>query len=356
MDSRVAAYARVLVDCIHPEPGWQVLVRSQPPGRPLIEEVTRELARRGVRALVRLGFDSAGGPFVRHASMELLSVVPDIERNEIESADAYVAIVAPDNTRAASNIPAERLGARMASLREPHMPYLQDIKPWVGCYYPTSAAAQDAGLSLPAFEDFLYGAVLIDWQELREKMERIAEYFDRAETVRIVGPETDLTFSLAGREGKVDALGANMPGGEIFYSPIEDSAEGVITYSEYPACYLGHEVGGVRLQFEGGTIVEATAETDEAFLLGSLDTDEGARRLGEFGIGCNPGIQRHMRNTLFDEKMEGTIHLAVGTGFPQLGGLNTSGIHWDMVKELRNGGRIELDGKVVQENGVWALS
>ena len=128
-----------------------------------------------MRALVRLGFDSAGGLFVRHASMELLTVVPDIERNEIESADAYVAIVAPENTRAASNIPAERLGARMASLREPHMPYLQDIKPWVGCYYPTSAAAQDAGLSLPAFEDFLYGAVLIDWQELREKMERIAE-------------------------------------------------------------------------------------------------------------------------------------------------------------------------------------
>ena len=113
-----------------------------------------------------------------------------------------------------------------------------------------------------------------------------------------------------------------MPGGEIFYSPLEDSAEGVISYSEYPACYLGHEVGGVRLRFEGGTIVEASATSDEEFLLGALDTDEGARRLGEFGIGCNPGIQRHMRNTLFDEKMEGTIHLAVGTGFPQIGGLN----------------------------------
>ena len=173
--------------------------------------------------------------------------------------------------------------------------------------------------------------------------------------MRIVGPETDLTFSLEGREGKVDALGANMPGGEIFYSPVEDSAEGVISYSEYPACYLGHEVGGVRFRFEGGTIVEASAESDEEFLIGTLDIDEGARRLGEFGIGCNPGIQRHMRNTLFDEKMEGTIHLAIGTGFPQLGGLNRSSVHWDMVKELRNGGRIELDGKVVQENGAWQL-
>jgi aminopeptidase len=235
------------------------------------------------------------------------------------------------------------------------MPYLMDQKPWVGCYFPTAAAAQDAGLSLPAFEDFLYGACLIDWLELRERMERIAERFDAAETVRIVGPETDLTFSLAGRHGKVDALAANMPGGEVFYSPVEDSAEGVISYSEYPACYLGHEVDGVRLQFEGGTIVDASATGDEEFLLGTLDTDEGARRLGEFGIGCNPGIQRHMRNTLFDEKMEGTIHLAVGTGFPQIGGQNQSGVHWDMVKELRRGGRIELDGEVVQENGAWAL-
>src|SRR5262249_42937712 len=157
------------------------------------------------------------------------------------------------------------------------------------------------GMSLRAFETFLYGSVLIDWEHLRTRMERIAERFDRAGTVRIVGEGTDLTFSLEGRTGKVDALGANMPGGEEFYSPIEDSAEGVISYSEYPACYLGHEVRGVRLRFEGGRIVDASADTEEEYLLGMLDTDEGSRRLGEFGIGCNPGIQRHMKNTLFDE-------------------------------------------------------
>jgi len=355
VDPRTQAYARILVDCIDPQPEWQVLVRSQPPGRPLIEEITRELGRRGARALVRLGFEQAGGTFVREAPMELLGTLSDIERHEIENADSYMAILAPENTRATADIPAERLSTRTAALREPHLPYLMDVKPWVGCYFPTAAAAQDAGLSLPAFEDFLYGAVLIDWHELREKMELIMEHFDRAETVRIIGPETDLTFSLAGRGGKVDALGANMPGGEVFYSPVEDSAEGVITYSEYPACYLGHAVDGVRLQFEAGRIVEASATSDEEFLLGTLDTDEGARRLGEFGIGCNPGIQRHMKNTLFDEKMEGTIHLAVGTGFPQIGGTNASGVHWDMVKDLRAGGRIELDGEVVQESGEWRL-
>src|SRR5438067_11731771 len=132
--------------------------------------------------------------------------------------------------------------------------------------------------------------------------------------LRVVREGTDLAVSLAGRRGEVDALGATLPGGEIFYSPVEDSAEGAISFSEYPACYLGHEVPGVRFRFEGGRIVDASATGDEEFLLGTLDTDEGARRLGEFGIGCNPGIQRHMKNTLFDEKIEGTIHLAIGTG------------------------------------------
>jgi aminopeptidase len=353
IDPRIETYARLLVDCIRPEPGWQVLVRSQPPGRPLVEEVCRELGRRRVRALVRLAFDSVGSVFVREAPMELVGTLSPIERHEIETANSYMAILAPENTREGADVPAERARLRQQALRGPHEPFLRDEKPWVACYFPTEAVAQDAGMTLRAFEEFLYGAVLVDWDALGAKMEKIAERFDAADTVRLVGEETDLTFSLAGRQGKVDALSANMPGGEVFYSPVEDSAEGVITFSEFPACYIGHDVAGVRLRFEGGQIVEASATSDEEFLIGTLDTDEGARRLGEFGIGCNPGITQHMKNTLFDEKIEGTVHLAVGTGFPQIGGKNKSAIHWDMVKELRNGGRIELDGKVVQESGQW---
>jgi aminopeptidase len=352
-DPRIKEYARLLVDCVDPQPGWQVLVRSQPLGRPLVDEVCRELGRRGVRALVRLSFDSVGGVFVREAPLEILGLLCEIELHEVETANSYMALIAPENTREGADVPAERAGLRQQAMRPPHEPYLRDEKPWVGCYFPTEAAAQDAGMTLTEFEEFLFGAVLVDWAALAEQMERIAEQFDAAEAVRIVGAETDLTFSLAGRQGKVDALGANMPGGEFFYSPVEDSAEGVITFSEYPACYIGHEVGGVRFRFEGGTIVEASASSDEEFLLGVLDTDEGARRLGEFGIGCNPGIQQHTKNTLFDEKIQGTIHLAIGTGFPQIGGQNRSAVHWDMVKDLRIGGRIELDGKVVQENGRW---
>ena len=352
-DPRVEEYARLLVDCVRPEPGWNVLVRSQPLARPLVEAVTRELGRRGVRALVRLVFDNVGSVFVREAPLELLEQLPDIERHELETANSYIAILAPENTREGADVPAERSGRRQAAMRAVQEPYLRDERPWTGCYFPTQAVAQDAGMTLPEFEEFLYGAVLIDWDALRREMEVIKDRFDRAETVRVVGAETDLTFSLAGRRGTVDAREANMPGGEVFYCPVEDSAEGVITFAEYPGCYIGHEVPGIRFRFEAGKIVEASAAGDEEWLLATLDTDEGARRLGEFGIGCNPGIQRHMKNTLFDEKIEGTVHFAVGTGFPQLGGQNHSAIHWDIVKDLRNGGHIELDGEVVQENGKW---
>ncbi len=160
MDPRVTAYARLLVESIRPEPGWQVLVRSQPAARPLLEEVVRELGRRGVRALVRLRFEHTGGPFIREAPLEVLGTLSEIERYEIENADSYMAILAPENTREGSDIPAERLALNQQARREAHLPFLRDEKPWVGCDYPTQAIAQDAGMSLPAFEDFLYGAVL----------------------------------------------------------------------------------------------------------------------------------------------------------------------------------------------------
>jgi len=146
-----------------------------------------------------------------------------------------------------------------------------------------------------------------------------------------------------------------MPGGEFFCSPVEDSAEGDIVFGEFPAVYAGRELNGVRLRFEGGKVVDATADVNEGFLIETLDHDEGARWLGELGIGCNPGITRYMKNTLFDEKIDGTVHLAVGNGFPDLGGTNESTIHWDIVKDLRDAGRIELDGELVQENGRWLI-
>ena len=182
------------------------------------------------------------------------------------------------------------------------------------------------------FADFLYGACLRDWDAEGARMRRIADRFDAADEVRIVGAATDLTFSIAGRHGDVDAGTSNMPAGEVFYSPVEDSANGVVTFGEYPGWYGGHQVQGIRFRFEDGLILEASSETDEDFLLTTLDSDEGARRLGEFGIGCNEGIDRAYGNALFDEKIHGTIRLAIGAGFPFLGGTNESVVHWDIVK------------------------
>jgi aminopeptidase len=355
-NERLARYAELLIDrCVGVQPGWQVLVRAQPLARPLVEEVMRQLARRGAYALLRLSYEPGAfnAAWMKEAPEELLREPSDIERYELENIDCFLAILAPENTHELMAIPQERAAMRQQAILPLIEPFRTQKKKWVGCYYPTNAVAQDAGMTLAELEEFLYGAVLIDWDALEREMTRIKERFDAADEARIVGDGTDLRMSLAGREGRVSGADANMPSGEVFYSPVEDSAEGEISFSEYPACYLGRHVYGVRLRFSGGRVVEASSQTEEEFLLGVLDTDEGARVLGELGIGCNPGIQRHMRNTLFDEKIEGTVHVAVGSGFPFIGGKNVSAVHWDMVKELRRGGRIELDGEVVQQDGRW---
>jgi aminopeptidase len=227
--------------------------------------------------------------------------------------------------------------------------------PWVVCEYPVHATAQEAGMTLGEYTEFIYGAVLLGWDAEGAKMKRIASVFDAAEVIRIVGDETDLTLSLAGRSGAIDDGHINMPGGEVFYSPIEDSVQGTVTFSEFPAVYYGHEVEGARLVFENGRVVEASARSGEAFLLRTLDTDEGARRLGELGIGCNPGIQRFTKNVGFDEKIDGTVHLAIGNSYSSTGGKNVSRIHWDIVKDLRRGGKLYADGVLVQEDGAWRL-
>jgi aminopeptidase len=358
MDPRDEQYARLLVEtCLDVQPGWQVLVASGVLGRPLFEEVCRVVAERGAYVLPRLSFQSGtGGPpqaWVQHASDELLAKTAPLEEHVMLNLDALVAIVAPENTRDASAVEPRRLQLVQTSSLKVQERLISGRVPWVGCQYPTAALAQEAGMASSEFAEFLYGAVLRDWDAERLRMHRIKELFDGAEEVRVVGERTDFRVALGGRYGKVDAAGSNIPGGEVFYSPLEDSAEGEIVFCEFPAVYAGREFSSIRLRFESGRIVDAAADSNEAFLLDVLDTDEGSRRLGELGIGCNPGITRYMRNTLFDEKIDGTIHLAVGRGYPELGGKNVSAIHWDIVKDVRRGGRIEVDGRVVQENGRW---
>ena len=352
------AYADLLLDaCLGVEAGWQVLVVGSPLGRPLLEELVGGLARRGAYALPRISFTGRVAlqdlGWALEAPLDLLSRPAPLEVEALRTCDALVAVDAPENTRAVAALAPERMQALQGAYRPALQRLMSHEVPWVGCQYPTPALAQDAGMSTAAFAEFLYGACLRDWGAERERMLRYADRFDGADEVRIVGGGTDLRLGFGGRSMKVDAAGSNMPGGEFFGCPVEGSASGVITFSDFPATFAGRDIAGIRLRFEDGVVVDASAETNEEFLLETLDRDDGARRVGELGIGCNPGITRYMRNTLFDEKMDGTAHIALGNSYHDLGGTNVSSIHWDIVKDLRRGGRIELDGVTVQQDGAW---
>jgi len=355
-DPRLDEYARLLVErSVCAQPGWQVQVRATPLARPLVEAVIEQLARRGAYPLLQLSFELVGGPFAREAPLDVLRVAAPLQRRLWEEADAFIAIWSPENSREGSELSDERKAALQEASEPMRRRTMSMAAPWVIAEYPVLSGAQDAGMTLPQYEQFIFDSVLLDWDAEGERMRKIADVFDAAEEVRIVGSRTDLTLSLAGRRGAVDDGHVNMPGGEVFYSPVEDSANGVIEFCEFPAVYYGREVTGARLRFENGRIVDASAQTGEEFLVRTLDTDEGSRRLGELGIGCNPGIQRFMKNVAFDEKIDGTVHLAVGNSYTFTGGTNSSSIHWDIVKDLRPGGELYADRKLVQRNGEWTL-
>ena len=355
-DPRIDEYARLLVERSVPaRPGAEIFVRSTPLARPLVEALVEETARRGAYTLLQIAFELVGGPFAREAPLELLREASPLQRTIWERADGMILVWAPENAREGAELSEERHAAIQESIRPLRKRTMAMEVPWVIAEYPTPAGAQDAGMSIGQYEDFLFDAVLRDWDAEADRMRRIADVFDAADEVRIAGAGTDLTLSLAGRTGEVEAGHVNMPGGEVFYSPLEDSADGTIEFSEFPAVYLGREVEGARLVFEAGRVIDASARAGEAHLIGTLDTDAGARRLGELGIGCNPGIQRYMKNVAFDEKIDGTIHLAVGNSYPSTGGTNISAIHWDLVKDLRGGGGLYADGRLVQENGRWLI-
>ena len=232
---------------------------------------------------------------------------------------------------------------------------------WVGTMYPTDAHAADAEMSLVDFEDFYFRACLADdpdplgaWKRASQECHRLAEWIEGREQVRIVGDGTDLTLGVAGRRFIPCDGEHNMPDGEFFTGPVEDSVEGEVSF-HLPATIGGREVAGVRLRFEAGKVIDASAERGEEYLISMLDTDEGARRLGELGIGTNFGIERGTRSILLDEKIGGTVHLAVGASYPESGGVNESAVHTDLVCDLRRGRKLEVDGEVLQEDGKFVV-
>jgi len=296
------------------------------------------------------GFDYA---YYDLAEEHQLKKDPLTDRLEADKADGWIRLVADENTRELATISPKKIAMRQKVLA-PIMDIRIDKENWVLFYYPTKALAQDADMSEEEFKDFVFSSCLIDYEEQERKQTILKKYLDEGKQVRIVGKNTDLTFSIEGRQGILCVGKRNMPDGEAFIAPVEDSTEGYIAYS-YATMKNGQEVSGIRLKFEKGKVVEAKADKGEEFLNEVIKMDPGACKFGEFGIGTNQRIKTSVKQILFDEKIEYTIHLALGRAYKEGNGQNESALHWDMIKDLRDGGRFEIDGKVIQENGKWLI-
>jgi aminopeptidase len=365
-DPRVESLAQILVGySIKVGPGDSCLIEGPSAAEPLVAAVYEEVLRAGGQPVVALAFEGQQASFFRNASDEQLDWVSPVSRWAAQEADCRIAIWADTNTRELSRVEPERQTRRRTATRELMQTMMRRAAEgehrWVGTLFPTNAHAADAEMSLAEFESFYYRACLAEdgdpvgaWKRAAAEWHRLAAWVEGHEEVRITAPDTDLRLGIAGRHFIAADGEHNMPDGEFFTGPVEDSAEGEVTF-HLPATIGGREVAGVRLRLEAGKVVDATAERGEPYLISMLDTDEGARRLGELGIGTNYGIEHGTRSVLLDEKIGGTVHLAVGASYPESGGTNESAVHTDLVCDLRRGGRLEVDGEVLQENGRFVV-
>ena len=351
-----AAFARLLCGyCLEAQPGQQVVVRSTTLAAPLLLAVQRELLEREAWPLLRAELPGAAEEWWGAARDAHLDGFAPAELAEVEATHASLTIQAPENATALAGVDPARM-ARAARARAP----LREAalrRRWCGTLWPTPAGAQRAGMGTAEFAGFVRRATFLDrddpaaaWGVLGELQARLIERLSAASELRIEAEGTDLRLSVAGRTWENSDGRRNMPSGEVFTGPVEDSAEGRIRFG-IPSSPRGVEVAGIELELREGRVVDARAERGHEYLLATLDTDPGARRLGEVGIGTNTGIDRPVGAILFDEKIGGTVHFALGRSYPETGGVNESAVHWDMICDLRAGGRLSADGDVIQQDG-----
>ncbi len=365
-DPRVSNLARTLVQySTEVRPGDHVAIYSTPLAAPLVQEVFREVLRAGGFPYVFLGLESLEYIFFTEANDDQLKHVSRVDRMVREEFEVMIAIMAQANTRSLTGVDPARLRLRRQAYGDLMQRFMARSAAgearWVGTLYPTEAYAQDAEMSLAEFEDFVYRATFADqedpvaaWQRVHDEQQRLVDWLKGKRQVEVKGPNADLRLSIEGRVF-INADGKkNMPSGEIFTGPVEDSVEGWVRFT-YPAVTAGREVEGIELTFEKGRVVKASARKNEDYLLKTLDTDEGARYLGEFAIGTNFRINRFIKNILFDEKIGGTIHLALGAGYPETGSRNHSAVHWDMICDMRDGGQILVDGELFYDSGEFKV-
>jgi aminopeptidase len=363
-DSRIRKLALILVDhSIRCQPGDRVLIEATTLAEPLVRELYALILDRGGHPHPVMAFPDQDEIFMAHAGDDQLDFVPTFQQLAYETFEARIRIGSLANTRAMSGVDPARLTRRQKALAQTLQTQMRrgsdgSLK-WVTTLYPTNAYAMEAEMSFAEYEDFVYYACHADeetpdpaayWRSVEEKQRGIIERLQGHNQVILRGPNVDLSLSIRGRIFMNSSGRHNMPDGEVYTGPVEDSVNGWVRYT-FPAVYQGKVVEGVTLNFENGKVVKASAEKYEDLLLKMLDIDSGARYLGEFAIGTNFEINRSTKNILFDEKIGGSFHTALGAGYPETGSQNKSQIHWDLICDMKTEAEILVDGEVIYRNG-----
>jgi aminopeptidase len=365
-DPRISNLATLLVNyCVEVQTGDRVGLVASTEAAPLVLELQRQVLRAGGHPYTRLEIPGSAYIYYSEANDEELAYIPETTRLFFEEFEVQISIDSDANTKELSTIDPERQAIRAKAFSPVIKSYMERTAAkefrWVRTTYPTQALAQDAEMSLREYEHFVFSAMqlndedpLLSWKAIFERQQRLVDWLKGKREVAVEGPAVQLAFSIEGREFINSAGEFNMPDGEIYTSPVEDSMEGEVRFT-YPAVEGGREVSGVELEIRDGRVVKAQAEKNEEYLNTMLNVDEGASVIGEFAIGTNKQVDRFTKNILFDEKIGGTIHLALGAGFPEVGGTNESGVHWDMICDMKAGGRIFVDGELFYDSGEFVV-
>ncbi len=356
IDARTKKLAKLVVNySLQVKHDENVIISGSTEASNFITALYAEILKAGAHPVLRLTLPNLGPIFYKYAREHHIKQFPDIFDYTVKHAQKYIGIDTESNTREMSSVDPRKMAKRGQIVR-PISDYIVNAKDKirrVTVGYPCLALAQEAEMSLGEFEDFMFGAMLQDWPKLSKDIDKILNIFKKGNQVHLVGKNVDLKFLVHGNKAEADKGEENMPGGEVFMAPFRESVEGYIKF-DYPAIEQGNEVSDIYLEFRKGKVVKSRASKNQKVLNAMLNIDENAKYLGEFGIGCNPKIKKFTKNLLFDEKIGGTIHLALGMAYKENGGGNDSAIHWDIVKDMRKA-KIMLDGVVIQENGKWKI-
>lgn len=365
-DQKLIKYADVLVNySLELKKGDEILIQGENVSTELIKEVYKKALKIGAHPLIITTIPEQEELFYKFAGESQLNYSSPYLKYLIENVDATLKILGHNNTKNLASVNPEKIKARTLAKKEITEIMLKRAAEgslnWNVCQFPTQADAQEAGMSLLDYREFVYQSCHLNrqdpvayWSKFGQELERIAEILAEKSELHFLAEDTDLKLKVKGRKWIADKGKENYPGGEVFTGPIEDSVEGKIRFS-FPGIYSGKEIEDIRLEFEAGRVVDASAAKGEELLHSLLETDEGSRYVGEVAVGCNQGIDKFTRNMLFDEKIGGTIHLALGRSYPETGGENISTIHWDMLCDMKNGGEIYADGELIYRDGSFII-